>query len=167
MTQVTEGTNEKIRLLHCHDCRTLEEIPWFDGPPQYDVLLETVLSRHETNGHRHIGKLFDVEKRAWDLPDLRKTIIEQIKGGSSGLAEFDASYYDTRDTFREDALKCYSLHLRPKEGCPDYRADSKRLLPATKADRKEVGLTMEGAPKQYLCSFCPVQSHVEKKSRGD
>ena len=157
----------KIRILHCHDCGTLEEIPWFDGPPEYDSLLEIMLSRHETNGHRHIGKLYDVQERVWQARNLRETIIRQIKGGSSGLAEFDEHFYETRDTFKEDALACYSKHLRPKEGCPDWRADSKILRPDTKKDRKEVGLDMSGAPKHWLCSHCPVSAYYARKERGD
>jgi hypothetical protein len=26
---------------------------------------------------------------------------------------------------------------------------------------------MEGAPKQYLCSFCPCSAYYERKQRGD
>lgn len=157
----------KIRLLHCHVCKTLEELPDFDGPPEYDAILEVALSRHETEGVRHIGKLYDVEVRVWEKRNLRETIIRQIKGGSEGLAAFDPEFYNVRDTFKEDALKCYSLHLRPKGGCPDYRSDRKLLVPDTKAERKEAGLTMERAPKQWLCSFCPVQSFVESKRHGN
>jgi hypothetical protein len=157
----------KIRVFHCHTCGTMEELPDFDGPPQYDTLLEFLLSQHETNGHRHIGKLYDVEERVWQVSNLRDQIIESIKGGSKGLAAFDPAYYDTRDTFKEDALLCYNLHLRPQEGCSDWKSDRKRLLPATKADRKEVGLDMSGAPVQYLCRFCPVSAYYEKKERGD
>ena len=157
----------RIRVLHCHDCGTLDEIPWYEGPPEYDSLLEVVLSRHETNGHRHIGKLFDVEIRVWKLDNLRNQIIENIKGGSKGLAAFDPSYYHTRDTFREDALKCYKEHLRPKDGCGDWRADSKILRPDTRKERLEVGLDMSGAPKHWLCDHCPVSAYYERKARGD
>jgi hypothetical protein len=157
----------RIRILHCHDCRTLDEIPWFEGPPQYDTLLEMVLSKHETNGHRHIGKLFDVEERVWVMPNLRAQIIENIKGGSKGLAAFDPEFYNTRDTFQEDALKCFQLHLRPAGACPDWKSDRKKLVPGTKADRKEIGLDMSTAPVQYLCRFCPVSVFYEKKERGD
>ena len=159
--------HKKIRILRCFDCGTLEELPDFDGPPEHDTLLEVLMSRHETDGHRHVGKLYDVEERVWRLPNLRKAIIEQMKGGSSGLAAFDASYYETRDTFKEDASLCYGLHLRPKEGCSDWRSDRKKLVPPTRADRKEVGLGMQGAPVRYLCDFCPVRAYYERKNRGD
>lgn len=164
MTQDT-ATHPKIRLLHCHDCGTLEELPWYEGPADRDVTLEYSLSKHETNGHRHIGKLYDVEERVWKLENLRRTLIEQIKGGgSSGLAAFDPEFYNTRDTLKEDAATCYQAHLRPKEGCGEWRTDRKKLVPATKKDRKEVGLSMEGAPVGWLCDFCVVRSYYERKN---
>lgn len=154
----------KIRLLHCHDCGTLEELPWYEGPADRDFALEYLLLQHETEGHRHVGKLYDVEQRVWELENLRNTIIEQIKGrGSTGLAAFDPEFYNTRDTLREDAAKCYQIHLRPKESCVDWRSDRKVLVPDTKADRKDVGLSMEGAPRQFLCDFCVVRSYYERK----
>lgn len=162
MSQNT-AEHEKIRLLVCRDCGTIEELPDFDGPPEYDSVLEYVLSQHETNGHRHIGRLYDVEKRAWDLKPLRDAMIEQLKGGSKGLAEFDLNFYNTKDTLKEDALACYKAHLRPKEGCSEWRADRKLLRPPTKKERKEVGLDMASAPKRWLCDFCPVRPYYEDK----
>jgi len=161
------SVHPKVRILQCFDCGTLEELPDFDGPPEYDVLLEFALSHHETGGHRHVGKLYDVEERVWRMTSLRDQIIEQMKGGSKGLAAFDPAFYTVRDTFKEDAMLCFNLHLRPQEGCGDYRSDRKRLLPDTKAERKEVGLSMESAPKRWLCDFCPVSAYYERKRRGD
>jgi hypothetical protein len=156
----------KIRLLHCHTCGTLEELPDFDGPPEYDTLLTVLLERHQTNGHPHIGKLYDVEERVWKLQNLRETIIAQIKGGGSpGMAAIDPEFYNTRDTFKEDAGMCFDLHLRPAGACHDWRSDRKKLVPNTKAERKDVGLDMSRAPVRYLCDFCPVRAFYEKKSR--
>jgi hypothetical protein len=165
MSQDT-AVRPKIRLLHCYDCRTLEELPDFSGPPEYDTILEVALSNHETNGIRHVGKLYDVEERVWKLKNLRNTLIEQIKGGGSmGLAAIDPKFYEVRETFKDDALKCYKEHLRPKDGCSDWRSDSKRLVPPTKKERSEVGLSMEGAPRQWLCNFCPVRAFYERKAQ--
>jgi hypothetical protein len=128
-------SGEKIRLLHCEDCKTIDELPDFDGPPEFDDVLEALLRRHETpSGLRHVGKLFDVDVLVWQNEEARRGIIKQIKGGgSAGLAEFDATFYDTRNTFFDDAMKCYAQHLRPKGACPDWMSDSKILLPDTKA----------------------------------
>lgn len=159
-----------IRVLRCNTCGTLEELADFDGPPEYDTALEYLLSKHEfPSGERHIGRLIKVEERAWKLDNLRNAIIEQIKGGSPGIAAFDPSYYHVRDTFKEDALKCYSLHLRPKEGCPDYKSDRKMLVPDTKAERKDLGLPKPGlgaSPVQWLCQHCPVDAYYKHKASG-
>lgn len=159
----------KIRLLRCDVCKTLEELPDFDGPPDYDTALQYLLSQHRTpEGHPHVGRLIDVEKRAWDMPNLRQALIQQITaGGSGGLAEFDSEFYSVRDTFKEDAALCYEQHLRPKDGCPDFNSPSKRLMPDTKADRKEAGISQQGMPVIHLCSFCVMRPIMEKKARGD
>lgn len=159
------ATETKIRLLRCDVCRSLEELPDFDGPPDYDVLLQVALSRHRhPSGEPHIGRLIDVPERAWNNPHLKAALLRQIHEGSRGLTEFDESYYDVQNTFREDAMICYSQHLRPKGSCPDFNAESKRLMPDTKAERKELGLTQRGMPIIHLCSFCPVRSFMDRKS---
>jgi hypothetical protein len=62
---------------------------------------------------------------------------------------------------------CYSQHLRPKGACPDFNAESKRLMPDTKAERKEAGLDPKrGLPIIHLCSFCPVRSFYDSKAAG-
>jgi hypothetical protein len=66
-------------------------------------------------------------------------------------------------------MKCFRLHLRPKDGCPDYRSSAKVLLPNTKAERKDLGLSAPAkAPghKVSLCDFCPVTSTIAKKKQG-
>lgn len=159
----------KIRLLRCDTCKTIEELPDFDGPPDYDVHLNYLLSQHRTpEGHPHVGRLIDVEKRAWDMPNLRQALTEQImEGMSSGLDVFGTNHYAVKDTFKEDAMLCFRQHNRPKEGCPDFNSASKRLMPDTRAERKEAGLPVEGMPVIHLCSFCPVRTYYERKSRGD
>lgn len=146
------------------DCGTLEELPDFVGPPEHDTLLTLLTERHEN----HIGKLFRVSEASWFRPDTRGRIIEQIRGGSMGLDELLPGYYDVAETFKDDALTCYGQHLRPKEGCADFRSDKKRLVPNTKAERKEAGLaTRPTGPTTYLCDFCPVRSYYERKARGE
>lgn len=161
----------KIRLLFCHDCRSIEELPDFDGPAEYDTLLEVSVQRHEDAlGNRHRGQLFDVNALLWQSETVRKQIIDQIKGqGAPGLTVVDPTFYDTRSTFYEDAMVCYKKHSRPTEGCPDYRKYSKKLVPKTSAERKDAGLAPANKTPNhiYLCDFCPVSVHVAKKMRGD
>jgi hypothetical protein len=164
--KIPEGPN--IRLLHCMTCSTIEELPPFEGPSEHDHLLQILVNRHQyESGQPHLGQLFVLPQFSWEQSEAREQIIKQIKGGGSeGLNEFDPQFYATRNTFAEDAMKCYNAHLRPKDGCPDYNSPSKRLLPDTKADRKEVGLVDPAnapGPKNYLCQFCPIASVVQSK----
>lgn len=172
MTQQTnlvplDDSGPRIRLLYCSVCRSIEELPPFEGRPENDVLLEISAARHESNGVRHTGHLFDVAVKLWSDERVRRQIIDQIKGGSKGLSEFDAGFYDTKSNFAEDALSCYSLHLRPQGSCPDWRSERKRLVPDTKAERKEMGMPTVrevGGPKVFLCDFCPVKSFYMMKN---
>lgn len=155
-----------LRILFCLDCGTLDEVPNFDGPPEYDDLLEYAASKHETpSGLRHRGQLFTVEENVWRNDEARRGIVNQLREGSKGVAEIEPSFYNVRDTFKEDAMACYKAHRRPKEDCADWRSERKRLLPDTKAERKDAGLSLRPVgPARYLCDFCPVRAHYEKKA---
>jgi hypothetical protein len=160
-----------IRLLYCMVCDSIEELPPFEGVPEDDHLLEILVDQHKfASGEPHKGHLLKLPLLQWESPGLRKEIIKQLKGGGSkGIDEFDPDFYATRSTFQEDALKCYNAHLRPQDGCPDYESASKRLLPNTKADRKELGLVDPAkapGPKNYLCQFCPIHSVVQQRLRS-
>jgi hypothetical protein len=160
-----------IRLLFCNVCQSIEELPPFEGDPDEDHLLEILIEKHQfPSGEPHKGHLMKLPQLQWETETVRKEIIKQIKGGGSkGIDEFDPDFYATRSTFQEDALKCYNAHLRPQDGCPDYQSPSKRLLPNTKADRKELGLVDPAkapGPKNYLCQFCPVHSVIQSNLRA-
>jgi hypothetical protein len=105
----------------------------------------------------------------WAVPKIQEEIIKQIRGGSEGLDVFQTKFYETKNQFAEDAMSCYSDHLRPKGQCPDYKSDKKLLKPDTDADRKEAGLEKAGktGPKVYLCDFCPVKSFNMQKSNAE
>ena len=167
----TPVDSPEIRVLYCLVCDTMEELPLFDGPPENDHLLEILVQRHIfPSGDPHKGHLFRMPQLQWENIEVRKKIIEQIKGGGSkGIDEFDAKFYDTKNTFKEDAMACYNKHLRPTEGCDDFNTPSKRLLPDTKAERKDAGLpdpAKAPGPKNYLCQFCPVSSVIMTKMRA-
>ena len=158
-----------FRLLYCLVCGSLEELPPFEGRPENDHLLAIAVAPHKfPSGEEHKGKLFVLPVAYWE-GETRKRIIEQIKGGGSkGLDEFDDSFYASRSTFAEDALKCFAQHNRPQDGCSDYMTPAKRLLPNTSAERKELGLPSAAdapGPKSSLCMFCPVHSVVTTRKR--
>lgn len=155
---------EQVRLLGCQQCRTIEEIPDYDGPPEYDHLLNNLVKRHETNGAKHIGALFKVPAKQWKdtnvQRDVSKQIAEKLSGGETGLG---SAYYDLKNTFQADAMSCWTKEHNRNPACSDYRSDRKRLTPDTAADRKAAGLPEYRSNKDaYLCDFCPVQMLVEQ-----
>lgn len=171
LLQPSKVEGPEIRLLYCLVCGTIEELPLFDGRPEDDHLLQVLVEPHcFPSGEPHRGHLFRLPQLMWEREDARKKIIEQIKGGgSAGLDEFDKDFYATKATFKEDAMRCYNAHLRPTDGCPDYNSPSKRLLPNTKAERKDVGLpdpAKAPGPKNYLCQFCVIHPIVVQKQRA-
>lgn len=158
---------DHIRLLQCLDCRSLETLPDFDGNPDYDDALIYALKPHRfPNGDEHGGHLMKVETKYWNDPAVRATIESQIreKSGHTGL---DSEFYATKDTYGQDALRCFQKHHRNPE-CNDYHSDSKRLTPSTAEARKEAGLPRYSAAGQdrYLCDFCPVSSMVAQAERA-
>lgn len=156
---------EHIRLLQCLDCKSLEELPDYEGDPRGDFLLEALLKPHKfPDGNEHRGHLHKVEKKHWDSPATRKSIEAQIreKSGHTGL---DPDYYATKNTFQEDAHRCFAAHNR-NPACSDYKTDSKRLTPGTAAERKAAGLPKYRSPRDmYVCHFCPVHSMVVTAAR--
>jgi hypothetical protein len=159
-----------FRLLFCLVCDTLEELPPFEGDPEQDHLLAIACEQHLfPSGEPHKGKLFVLPLRAWAKTESKKEIIRQIKGGGSkGLAEVDDTFYDSRSTFLEDAMKCYQAHNKPKEGCSDWQHSSKLLIPNTIKERKAEGMARyqdEAGPKTYLCNFCPVSIAVNQRKQ--
>lgn len=158
-----EQEEPQIRLLVCRTCKTIEELPDFDGPTEYDTLLEIATQRHQ-RPEPHLGNLLKFPLKYWAREDVKKSIVEQIKGGSSGLDAFGTNFYETKSIFAEDAMSCFSLHLRPSSGCSDYKSDRKVLQPDTAVERKAAGMDSNARPKIYLCDFCPAKMHYQKKS---
>lgn len=154
-----DDSGPKVRLLVCKDDKSIEELPDFHGNPRDDVLLEDTVSRHMYEGITHEVALIKVPVKWWNDKNIQPKLIQQIsQGGSKGIEEMDEAedYYGTRDTYREDALKCFQRHQRPKEGCIDYQNPDKRIGNPTSEGWKT-------GPRVYACNFCPVQAWVDKK----
>jgi len=153
-----------IRILVCRNCKTIEEMPDYEGDPEYDTLLNILVQKHQ-KPVEHIGLVIKFPVKYWAVPKVREAIVAQIKGGSSGLDAFQTNFYATKNQFAEDAMSCFSDHNRPVGQCADYKSDKKLLKPDTSAERKEAGLSLAGktGPKVYLCDFCPVKSFNMKK----
>lgn len=160
-SETQEVTNEpQIRLLVCRTCKSIEELPDWEGSPESDTLLNISVQKHQ-QPTEHIGILLKFPLRYWVVPKVKEEIIKQIRGGSTGLDVISNNFYQTKMTFHDDAMTCWGAHLRPKGQCPDYKSDKKLLKPDTAAERKAAGLERPGeaGPKVYLCDFCPVKSY--------
>lgn len=152
--------SENLRLLICRDCRSIEELPDFDGPPEYDVLLEHLTEAHVyPNGEKHFGNLAVVAIAQWRNPDMQQEIVRQIGSRTTGM---DSEFYATKNTYEEDALKCYRQHGRPEGSCIDFKDERKRIG----NPHKELARNWHDHPfKVYLCQFCPVASWVATQER--
>lgn len=142
-------------------------MPDFEGAPEHDTVLEYAVSQHPD----HVGNLYRVPIGYWLTDAIRSKVIDQIKGGSKGLRELDPTFYEVRNTFKEDAGKCYQQHNRPTGACAEFRSDKKALRPDTNAERKDAGLPLltrnSPGPKTYLCDFCVVRRFYERKSNEE
>lgn len=159
-----------IRLLVCSQCKTIDELPDYEGDPRRDTILQVAIDQNHTDSvtqQAHVGNLLKVSVKHWTRPEVKKEIIKQIQTGSKGLAEIDDEIYESRSTFFDDAMKCFNQHQRPKGQCPDYKSDKKRLVPNTNAERKELGFAKasETGPKVHLCDFCPVKTYNVTRER--
>lgn len=151
---------KKLRILQCHVCKSLEQLPDYQGPPENDVLLATLAERHKfPSGEPHRGNLMDVEEAQWNSPSTRQAIIDQIHS-RSGYTGFEPEFYAVRNTFMEDAATCWKQHNRDP-ACGDYRSDKKKIYPDTRGDRKELGLSVKDIPNRWLCDFCVVDTLVK------
>lgn len=168
---------EQIRLLACGKCKTIEVLDDYTGPPEmaerFDTILNYAVSKHQDGVERipHApAALVRVNKKDWDNPNVQEMTRSQIaQSFGNGQTGFGAETYAMVDNFRADALKCFAQHNR-NPGCPDYKHESKRLVPDTKAERKEAGLNKDydaenRALTKYLCEYCPVHSLVQQAAR--
>lgn len=169
--ELIEGDRDD--LLICKDCGTIEHIPFFDGPPEYNApriarlrnhvydLADGTSSTHEI-AFTTVNALF--WKTSQDFRDwIVKAINESVTTGDVGLGE---SNYALRSTFQADAIECWRKHNRTSN-CEDYKSDSKRLVPRdTRDERKELNMSTKARdlPGTYLCVFCPYHSVVMQRA---
>lgn len=168
--RVIDDKDARIRLLICNVCHTIEPLPSFDGPVEHDDTLNYRLAAHRTpDGHPHVGALATVSEKSWDDPAKQKKILEELNkaraGGEVGLGN---ELYDLRSTFSEDAMKCWRVEHNRTTDCGDYKSDRMKLVPPTRAERKDLGLEVRSKhmpSSTYLCNFCPYHRVVENRVR--
>lgn len=165
---------DDVRVLACAVCETVEEIPPYDGPPEQDETLTYAVQKHKfDSGTPHIGQLFRVAEKDWNVISKRDQILKQIKARLDPDAEtgLGSEAYAMVDNFKADAMECFNQHFR-NPACNDYKTEHKRLVPATANERRELGLSPVaqydregGGVTRYLCEYCPVHSLVEQAAR--
>jgi hypothetical protein len=162
-TRADEGP--QIRLLRCTHCKTLEELPDYQGDPRDDVVLDHLVMDHQRKHPFHDqpdAYLLRVSEKAWRNPKIGRKIHEKIWSDlkeQGTLGGFVPEYYATKSTFHEDAVKCHVQHNR-QVPCIDWHADRKRIGNPTKEGWKR------GEVKVYLCDFCPVAAKVMEARRA-
>lgn len=165
---------EYVRLLFCHDCESVDEIPWCGESPEcrHPECEGPLLYRQSQHwfdpDHSHKVALAGVEKAVWEDPAQQRNILSQIRqavkpGSATGLGE---TFYDVKSTFADDAMTCWKQHNRTQD-CGDYKSPSKYLKPDTRGERRELGLDPVNRPGFFLCDFCPVKSIVQTKVYSD
>lgn len=149
------------RLLVCNSCQIMYRLRDFHGnyaedraDIANDMELHEVIQRHvgqsqEKDPGKHLSNLFDVADDDAALIDVESAMQKQ-------MSDVGVFIRETRDDLKVEALKCFNKHNRPKGGCIDWEDKSKII------GRKQ-GVAREDL--QYLCKFCPVNSHVEFKDR--
>lgn len=158
------GTIEgpKVRIFICQDCKQFIPIR-YDGPLlpfDKDFLLQKTLENHLH--HAVEFNTFFMPMESWDKhqDEAVRVLKEALAGGETG---FGSEFYHVAETFKDDAMTCWTQHLR-NPACSDYCSDSKRIEPDTAAERKEAGLGKYRS-NQFLCFHCPVHQLVLQAKR--
>jgi hypothetical protein len=165
-------------IIICFVCKEIDDIPNYtpaeaDRDPRIGMLLEVHTRRHPSVENRVVtewASLGSVPTEHWNNSETKKEIKKKILEGN-GLTGFDAEFYATKETFKEDALKCFTAHGRPSyknPGCQDYLSNAKELKPNTAIERKAAGLPTYDETKikrSFLCEHCPYHSDAISKIR--
>ena len=142
------------RLLTCKPCGVMYRMKDYDGPAEYDMELIEIINRHlhqasDPRPESHESLILRCDEDTWSkLGDET-----QIK---TELAKNEWEVREMRDDLKVEAIKCFSRHGRPGNGCPDYEDESKTV-------GRKVGVPP--SQRQYLCHYCPAASFVVHKKR--
>jgi hypothetical protein len=170
--RVVDDKDARIRLLICNTCNTVQPLPWFEGPSQYDDTLNHRLAEHRfPDGNAHLGALATVSEVSWNNPGRRARILEELAAtrASNGDTGLGIKMYDLKSTFQEDAMTCWRGSHNRTKNCQDYMSDRMKLVPDTRGERKELGLETRAKhmpTNAWLCQYCPYHSIVEQRQRS-
>jgi hypothetical protein len=166
------------QLLVCGDCHTIEHIPAFAGPMEHNQPLQARLRNHlvplADGVSTHAIAFTTVNAKLWaESAEFRryiaKAITEAEKTGDVGLG---SKLYDLKSTFQEDAMDCWRNKHNRTEDCGDWKTEKMKLVPDTKAERRDLGMETRHRfieSTVFICDYCPVKSIVQgrvMKARG-
>jgi len=165
-----EDMKDPIRLLICSTCHSVEELPAYSGDPRGDTWLRMKEAEHLTlsgeklHGDVRVGRIEQQDWIAHKQDILSKLASEMVKPGEG--AGFGQQFYDTKDNFSVDAMKCWRVDHGRRLNCEDYMSSKKEIFPDTKADRRAEGITTR-RPSIFLCQFCPVHQYVQQQKASE
>ena len=140
------------RLLVCKTHAVMWKMKPYDGPAEYDQELRELCDRH--NAQVPDAQICNAVIYRTDAETAKK--LDSETAIKSDLAKNDVFIRDTRDELKVDALKCFSRHNRPKDGCIDWCIDSKTI-------GRKTGIAKD--KRQYLCMYCPAAEHYAHRER--
>lgn len=154
-----------VRLLFCNTCLEVEQVPDYDGPPEYDHYLNYRVQQHHTDGRPHRGFLARCENKN----EIIRAAIDEAAATRDPTAypALGQQMYDLKQNYQAEAARCWKEHNRTLN-CDEYRSDRKRLYADTRADRKAEGLSInkDDRPNAWLCDFCPYHSVVMQRQQA-
>ena len=165
-----------MRLLHCQACKSIDEIPDYEGKEEVDPLVERVVLDHNKRDPMAHGsaatlpmRLAHVDDGAW-LND-RENVIKELNRTGMELG-FDPWPWasESHNVFKEDAMKCWNQHRNPElpgKPCIDYMSESKRIGRPTAEGKAVLKENVKlGKTDPHLCQWCPYQTTVLTEMRA-
>lgn len=168
ITESTDEHDQKIRLLVCKVCKSIQPLPDYQGRDiDRDETLLARVAEHQYPGTQrgHDMTLMRVSEASWNDPQKRASIQAEM-GKHIGLGEGEglgSEAYAVRDNYSEDAMKCWRFKHGRTSDCADYMSDKMLILADSRAERKDLGLDPKQRASIKLCQFCVVHSVVQQR----
>jgi hypothetical protein len=123
----------------------------------------------------HLLRMHQVPADKWNDKKIRAAFLHQM-WEREGHAGYPDDFYSFKDTYAEDAYRCFNRHRRPEGYCIDWHTDGVKLTDAQWKERyaesqkklKAMGMVAPLSMERedvFLCEFCPVSTFVTFKKR--
>jgi hypothetical protein len=156
------------QLLVCADCATIEHIPYFAGPVEHNQPYQARLRNHlvptAEGVSTHSIAFTTVNAKLWASSEefrtyLTKAIGDAAKTGDVGLGK---DMYALRESYQDQAMRCWRVAHNRTQDCDDYKSDKMRLDAVNQVDgvrgmRKDLGMSVKAKDQPagaWLCQWC-------------